>query len=92
MDLQTLIAERRRVADASRATTTYLVMLRAHLTRGDLTEEARRHLLPVIEYEETELRRLSEKLMELDAAILKMQAASYVPSGPSPLLSAPADF
>jgi len=92
MDLQSLVVERRRAADEFRATVTYLAMLRSHLTRNDLSEETRSDLLPVIEKEAAESRRLSEKLLQLDVAILKMQATPDVLSRPSPLLSAPADF
>jgi hypothetical protein len=92
MDLQSLVAERGRVADEFRATVTYLAMLRAHLTRYDLSEETRNDLLPVIEEEAAESRRLSERLLQLDVAISKMQATPNESSRPSPLLSAPVDF
>ena len=93
MDLQSLVVERRGAADEFRATVAYLAMLRdAHLTRDDLTEKARRHLLPVIEEEAAESRRLSEKLLQLDVAILKMQATPDAPSSLSFLRSAPVDF
>ena len=88
MDLQSLVVERRGAADEFRATVAYLAMLRAHLTRDDLTEKARRHLLPVIEEEAAESRRLSEKLLQLDVAILKMQATPDAPSSLSFLRSA----
>ena len=91
MDLQSLIVERGHVAGEFRSTLTYLSMLRAQLTR-DLTEEARRHLLSVIDEEAIESHKLSERLLQLDAAILKMQATSDEPSRPSPFLSAPVDL
>ncbi len=90
MDLQSLVAERGRVADEFRATVTYLAMLRAHLTRYDLSEETRSDLLPVIEEEADESRRLSERLLQLDVAISKMQATPA--SRTSPLLAAPLVF
>ena len=92
MDLQSLVAERRRIAAAFRATTTYIVMLRSHVTRVDLAEEARRELLPVIEKEAAESRRLSEELLQLDVAILRLQAAPDMPSRASPLDVAPVVF
>jgi hypothetical protein len=92
VNLQSLVVERRRVADEFRATITYLAMLRAHLARHDLTDEARRHLLPVIEEEAAESRKLSDELLQLDVAILKMKATPDAPSSPSPLLAAPVVF
>ncbi len=92
MDLQSLVAERGRVADEFRATVTYLAMLRAHLTRYDLSEETRSDLLPVIEEEADESRRLSERLLQLDVAISKMQATPDAPSRLSPFLAAPLVF
>jgi len=88
VDLQSLDVERRRVADELHATITYLAMLRAHLARYDLSEETRSDLLPVIEEEVAESRRLSERLLQLDVAISKMQAAPHAPSRPIPLLAA----
>ncbi len=91
MDFESLVAERGRVAREFRSTLTYLAMLRANLTRN-LNEEGRQHLLSVIDEEAAECRRLSEELLQLDAAILKLQATLDVSSRPSPLLSAPVDF
>jgi hypothetical protein len=92
MELLSLIAERSRVAEAFRATTTYIVMLRSHLTRSDLTEEVRRELLPIIEEETAESHRLSEELLHIDVAILKLQASPDVPLRLSPLDLAPVVF
>ena len=91
MDFESLVAERGRVAREFRSTLTYLAMLRANLTRN-LNGEGRQHLLSVIDEEAAESRRLSEELLQLDVAILKLQAKLDVPSRPSPLLSAPVDF
>jgi hypothetical protein len=72
MDIHLLVAERKRVADEFRSTLTCLAILRAQLTRS-LTDEARQHLLAVIGEKVAQSRKLSEKLLEADAAILKMQ-------------------
>ena len=90
MDVHLRMAERRRVADEFRSTLTYLAILRAQLIRS-LTDEARQHLLAVIEDEAAESHKLSEKLLELDAAILEMQTREAALRR-SPLLSAPLDF
>ena len=90
MDLPSLLAERERVTDDFRATLTYLAMLRAQLAR-DLSEEAPQHLLSVIDEEAAESRRLSGELLQLDGAILKMQAAPNAASSASPLLLTPRD-
>ncbi len=92
MDLLSLLAERGRVADEFRATVTYVAMLRSHLVRKDLSDETRSDLLPVIEEEAGESRRLSERLLQLDAAILKMQAVPEAPSRVGPLDLAPVVF
>jgi hypothetical protein len=86
MDVHLLMAERRRVADEFRSTLTYLAILRAQLIRS--TDEARQHLLAVIEDEAAESHKLSEKHLELDAAILEMQTREAALRR-SPLLSAP---
>jgi hypothetical protein len=92
MELQSLVAERHRIAGAFRATTAYIVMLRSHLTRGASAEQGRRELLRAVEEEAAEARRLSEELLQLDVAILKLQAVPEAPSRTSPLDLAPVVF
>ncbi len=73
MDVHLLIKERRRVAAELRLARTCLAILRAQLT-GSLTCETRQHLVVVIGETSAQSRRLSARLLEVDAAILEMQA------------------
>jgi hypothetical protein len=88
MDLQLLIAERGRVAHEFRLTVGHIAMLRAHLTREDLAVQTRRDLLLVIEGEAAQSRQLSERLLQLDVSILKMEEALALPAKPSSAFSA----
>ena len=50
MDVHLLLAERQRIAEQFRSTLTCLAMLRAQLIAA-LTDEARQHLLAILEEE-----------------------------------------
>ena len=90
MDVHLLLAERQRIAEQFRSTLTCLAMLRAQLIAA-LTDEARQHLLAILEEESAVSRDLSAKLLELDASILEIQTHESAQRR-SPLLSAPLDF
>jgi hypothetical protein len=74
VDIHTLLAERRDIAEQLRSTLTYLGILRAQFIRC-LTEEARHTLLSAINEEAGVCRELGDKLLKLEASILEMQTA-----------------
>jgi hypothetical protein len=90
VDIHTLLAERRHIAEQLRSTLTCLGILRAQFI-GCLTDEARHHLLCAINEEAGVCRDLGDKLLKLEATILETQTRDAIPRR-SPLLSAPLDF
>jgi hypothetical protein len=90
VDVHTLIAERKRVAEELRSTLTCLGVLRASLI-SSLTAEAREHLLSPFQEQMSLAHQLGEKLLKLDTSIQQLRQRE-VALCPSPLLSAPLDF
>jgi hypothetical protein len=72
MDVQTLLAERQRIAERLNSTRTCLGILRAQFI-GCLTEEAREHLLYAMEEEAEVCRELAGTLLQVEEMILMLR-------------------
>jgi len=72
MDVQTLLAERQRIAERLNSTRTCLGILRAQFI-SCLTEEARQHLLCAMEEEAEVCRELAGTLLQVEETILMLR-------------------